>query len=267
MERAMSDAISRAVSGAPVLEIDGLRLARDQREVLRGVSLQLQPGQVCALMGVSGAGKSTVLRAAVALEPFDAGRISVDGVSLVPGPVPRESALRGLRRKVGMVFQQHALFSHLTVRENVMLAPVHAIGAVPHDATSAAHMRLAALGVAHRADAYPSQISGGEAQRVAIARALALDPPVLLMDEPTAALDPARRGALAGTLRELAAAGRALLITTHDVAFAKAVADTVAVLAHGEVVELGDARRVLDAPSHAATRDLLSHERGSPLPT
>lgn len=244
----------------PVLSIEGLRLARERREVLRGVSLQLPAGQVCALMGVSGAGKSTVLRAAVALEPFDGGRIAVDGVSLVPGPVPRESQLRDFRRKVGMVFQQHALFSHLTVRENVMLAPVHAIGAMPQHAADVADTLLAAMGVAHRAHAYPSQISGGEAQRVAIARALALDPPVVLMDEPTAALDPARRGALADTLRGLAAAGRALLITTHDIDFAKAVADTVAVLAHGEVVELGDARRVLDSPAHAATRELLSHQ-------
>lgn len=251
---------------ARVLHIDALRLARAGREVLCGVSLDLRAGEVCALMGVSGAGKSTVLRACAALEAFDAGRITVDGVSLVPGPVPRESQLRTFRRKVGMVFQQHALFSHLTVLENVTLAPLHALRAVPAHATGIANDLLASLGVAHRADAYPAQISGGEAQRVAIARALALDPPVLLMDEPTAALDPARRGALAQTLRELAGAGRALLITTHDIDFAKNVADTVAVLAHGEVVETGDARRVLESPAHEATRELLSHESISERP-
>jgi ABC-type polar amino acid transport system ATPase subunit len=252
-----------APSGA-VLHISALRLARrhdgESREVLRGVTLSLAAGRVCALMGVSGAGKSTVLRAAVALEAFDAGSIDVGGVLLAPGPVPKESTLRALRRKVGMVFQQHALFPHLTVHENVTLAPVHAVGAVPHSAARVADELLEALGVAHRRQAYPAQISGGEAQRVAIARALALDPPLLLMDEPTAALDPARRGALAATLRALAAGGRTLLITTHDIDFAKAVADDVAVMAHGEIVELGDARRVLGAPAHEATRSLLQHD-------
>ena len=251
---------------AMILHIDALRLTRRQqgetREVLRGISLALPAGRVCALMGVSGAGKSTVLRSVAALEAFDAGAIRVDGVSLRAGPVPRESALRQLRRKVGMVFQQHALFPHLTVHENVTLAPVHAAGVVAQQASSMADALLESLGVAHRRDAYPSQISGGEAQRVAIARALALDPPLLLMDEPTAALDPARRGALAETLRALAAAGRALLITTHDVDFAKAVADEVAVMAAGEIVELGAAREVLERPTHAATRALLSHELG-----
>ncbi len=249
-----------------ILHIDALRLTRRQqgetREVLRGISLALPAGRVCALMGVSGAGKSTVLRSVAALEAFDAGAIRVDGVSLRAGLVPRESALRQFRRKVGMVFQQHALFPHLTVHENVTLAPVHAAGVVAQQASSMADALLESLGVAHRRDAYPTQISGGEAQRVAIARALALDPPLLLMDEPTAALDPARRGALAETLRALAAAGRALLITTHDVAFAKAVADEVAVMAAGEIVELGAARDVLERPNHAATRSLLNHEVG-----
>jgi ABC-type polar amino acid transport system ATPase subunit len=212
------------MSDSAVLHVESLRLTRRQqgaaRDVLRGVSLSLPAGRVCALMGVSGAGKSTVLRSVVALEAFDAGTIRVDGLSLRPGPVPKESALRQFRRKVGMVFQQHALFPHLTVHENVTLAPVHAAGAVPHQASRIADDLHVSLGVAHRRDAYPSQISGGEAQRVAIARALALNPPLLLMDEPTAALDPARRGALADTLRALAAAGRTLLITTHDVDFA-----------------------------------------------
>jgi ABC-type polar amino acid transport system ATPase subunit len=247
-----------------VLHVEALRLTRRQqgesREVLRGISLSLPAGHVCALMGVSGAGKSTVLRSIVALEAFDAGTIRVDGVSLHPGPVPRESALRQFRRKVGMVFQQHALFPHLSVHENVSLAPVHAGGADPRHAARIADDLLASLGVAHRRDAYPAQISGGEAQRVAIARALALDPPLLLLDEPTAALDPARRGALAETLRALAAAGRTLLVTTHDVDFAKAVADEVAVMAAGEIVEIGAAREVLERPNHAATRALLSHE-------
>lgn len=248
----------------PILQIDQLRLARtqgaDRREVLRGVSLSLAVGRVCALMGVSGAGKSTVLRAAVALEAFDDGSIAIDGAVLRPGALPKESALKQFRRKVGMVFQQHALFPHLTVMENITLAPVHAVGAVPAHAARIADELLESLGVAHRRQAFPSQISGGEAQRVAIARALALDPPLLLMDEPTAALDPARRSALADTLRALAASGRTLLITTHDIEFAKAVADEVAIMAHGAIVEQGPARRVLEAPAHEATRALLRHE-------
>ncbi len=242
--------------GTTVLQVEQLRLRRGTRDVLRGVSLGVSAGEIVVLMGVSGAGKSTILRAAVALEAFHDGRITVGAARLVPGPVPRESALRALRREVGMVFQQHALFSHLTVRENITLAPVHAAGISPEVAARDALRLLEMLGVAHRADAYPSQISGGEAQRVAIARALALDPPVLLMDEPTAALDPARRGSLADSLRALAQAGRGLLITTHDLAFAKE-ADRVVVLAEGEVVEEGPARQTLESPRHAATRALL----------
>lgn len=250
---------------APVLQIDRLRLSRidsgKPRDVLRDICLTLPAGRICALMGVSGAGKSTVLRAVVALEAFDHGMIVVDGVSLHAGPVPREALLRDFRGKVGMVFQQHALFPHLTVRENVTLALIHAAGVSTHQADQTAESLLQSLGVAHRSAAYPTQISGGEAQRVAIARALALDPPLLLMDEPTAALDPARRSALAETLRALAAAGRTLLITTHDIEFAKAAADEVAIMAHGEIVEQGPARRVLEAPAHEATRALLRHER------
>lgn len=249
---------------SPVLHIDALHVRRVHegvsRDILRGMTVTVERGEICVLMGVSGAGKSTVLRAAVALEPFHEGCIMIDGVTLHPGPVPRESALRLFRRKVGMVFQQHALFTHLTVQQNVMLAPVHAVGASSAAATETAHELLSSLGVTHRASAYPSQLSGGEAQRVAIARALALDPPLLLMDEPTAALDPARRGALADTLRELAASGRTLVITTHDLGFARAVADSVAVLADGMVVERGPIGDVLDHPSHEATRLLMAHD-------
>ena len=247
---------------APALTLDQVTLARDGRPVLRGVNLVVPAGEVWALMGVSGAGKSTVLRTAVALEPFDSGTIRMGDVSLVPGRVPPESRLRALRRRVGMVFQQHALFAHLTVLDNVMLAPVHTGAASPAAARKTALHLLDTLGVAHRMEAHPAQLSGGEAQRVAIARALALDPPLLLMDEPTAALDPARRMALAETLRQLARDGRTLLITTHDLGFARTVADRVAVLAQGVVVEHGDARTVFDTPGHDATRELLQAEAG-----
>ncbi|MBX6365719.1 MAG: amino acid ABC transporter ATP-binding protein, partial [Gemmatimonadetes bacterium] len=228
-----------------MLVVRGLRAERGGRAVLRGVDLDVAAGEVCALMGVSGAGKSTVLRTIAALESFSAGSIAVDGFTLGPGPVPPESRLRGLRRRVGMVFQAHALFEHLTALENVTLAPVHALGWSRARAEEVARELLGSLGVAARADAYPRQLSGGEAQRVAIARALALDPMVLLMDEPTSALDPARRGALAETLRALARQGRGLLVATHDVDFALAAADRVVVLADGVLAEAGPAAEVL----------------------
>jgi ABC-type polar amino acid transport system ATPase subunit len=247
----------------PLLSVRGLELARGTRPILRGVDLELAAGEICTLMGLSGAGKSTVLRSVAALEAFAAGRIEVDGVVLKPGPVPRESRLRELRARVGMVFQAHALFEHLTALENVMLAPVHALSWPRAKAREVALAQLDSLGVRHRAEAYPRQLSGGEAQRVSIARALAPDPRLLLLDEPTSALDPARRGALGDTLRALAAQGRTLLVTTHDVDFAHDHADRVVILSDGAVVEQGPARRVLEEPRHAATRELL---RGPPEP-
>ena len=220
-----------------VLTVRGLALSRDQRDVLRDVTFDVHPGEICALMGESGAGKSTVLRAIAALEPFRAGRIAVGDAELVPGPIPPESRLRGLRRRIGFFFQAASLFEHLTAIENVTLAPVHALGWTPERATAVARDLLESLGVAGRMDAYPSQLSGGEAQRVAIARALAPDPAVLLMDEPTAALDPARRSALGDTLRALAAGGRALLVATHDADFAREFTDPVLMMDAGRVLE------------------------------
>lgn len=248
------------VGGA--ISVAALHVSRGGRPVLRGVGFTVVPGDVCALMGVSGAGKSTVLRAIAALEPFDAGRVDIGGATLAPGPLPPQSRLREVRRRVGMVFQAHSLFEHLTALENVTLAPVHVLGWPRDKADAVARELLASLGVGHRADALPRQLSGGEAQRVAIARALAPDPAMLLMDEPTSALDPARRGALGETLRALAAQGRGLLVATHDVEFARAHCDRVLVLADGAVVEEGPARRVLDAPGHPATRALLVVESG-----
>ncbi|MBL0938372.1 MAG: amino acid ABC transporter ATP-binding protein [Gemmatimonadaceae bacterium] len=253
----MSTAVN---TGTPLaLTVDGLRTIREGREVLTGATLSVPKGQIWALMGISGAGKSTLLRSVAALEAFNDGRIVVDGtVELRPGPTPPERALRALRSRVGFVFQQHALFAHLSVLDNITLAPMHTLRQSRRDAESRAATLLDQLGVSHRAHALPGQISGGEAQRVAIARALALDPQVLLMDEPTAALDPARRSAMAESLRTLASEGRTLLITTHDVDFARSVSDCVAVLAHGAVVETGAASRVLTQPMHTATQTLLA---------
>lgn len=254
------------MSGAPALVVQQLRVTRGAQPVLCGIDLVVNAGEICALMGVSGAGKSTVLRTVAALQAFDAGSITVGAFALRPGRVPPESELKPFRRLIGMVFQAHSLFEHLTVLQNLMLAPVVAMGSSTADAEQAARRLLSSLGVAHRADAYPNQISGGEAQRVAIARALALDPTVLLLDEPTSALDPARRGALGGTLRALAREGRGLLIATHDVEFAQAYADRVAVLSDGVIVETGGAAAVLTSPAHQATRELLRHTSGDGPP-
>ena len=239
------------------LVVRDLQARRGARVVLRAVSVVVSPGEVCALMGVSGAGKSTVLRAIAALEPIVAGSITVGDAALHPGPLPPESRLRALRRQVGLVFQTPSLFEHMTALDNVTLAPMHALGWPRERAEDAARHLLSSLGVESRADAYPRQLSGGEAQRVAIARALALDPKLLLMDEPTSALDPARRGALGETLRRLAADGRALLIATHDVDFARQFADRVVVLHDGDIREEGPAGSVLTDPQTDATRELL----------
>ena len=218
-----------------VLAVDNLQLKRGAREVLRGVSFRVDRGELVALMGHSGGGKTTVLRAITALEPFDAGRIDVGGVVLEAGRTPSGQALRDLRRHVGMVFQLHHLFEHLTAIENVTLAPLH-VERVPRAAAEErAVALLESLGVAHRRNAYPRELSGGELQRVAIARSMAMDPPLLLMDEPTASLDPARRNDLGQTLRSLTTGGRTLLITTHDEGFAREFASRVIVLEDGAV--------------------------------
>lgn len=239
-----------------LLQIEGLRLSRADREVLRGISLSVERGQFVALMGLSGSGKTTALRTIVALESFQGGRIEIDGFALAPGTVPPESRLAPLRRRVGMVFQAHALFEHLTAMENVVLAPINVLGHTASQAESRARELLDSLGVGSRAVAYPRELSGGEAQRVAIARSLAMDPPLLLMDEPTAALDPARRGSLGEALRMLTSHGRGLLIATHDTDFARDFADRVVILADGIVAEEGRAE-LLRNPTHPATRALL----------
>ncbi|MCC6992826.1 MAG: amino acid ABC transporter ATP-binding protein [Acidobacteria bacterium] len=237
----------------PVLGVRGLELARGTRQILRGVDLGVHTGELVALMGLSGSGKTTVLRAIAGLETFGGGRIEVDGLVL-DGSARH---LGDLHRKVGMVFQFHCLWDHLTAVENICLAPVHVYGTPAGEATTRARGLLAELGVGHREQALPRELSGGEAQRVAIARALAADPRLLLMDEPTASLDPARRGELGHTLRQLTAKGRSLLLTCHDDDFVRDFATRVVVLADGRVVEEGDPAVVLTTPAHEATRRLL----------
>ena len=218
-----------------VLTVSDLELRRDARVVLNGVRVSVRRGDFVALMGPSGSGKTTVLRAVAGLEAFERGRIDVDGVALGPGP-RTSSSLALLRRKVGMVFQFHCLFEHLTALENICLAPVHVHRALPSEAERRARELLAAFGVEHRADALPRKLSGGEAQRVAIARALAVDPPVLLMDEPTASLDPARRTELGELLQTLVRDGRTLVVATHDEEFTRQFCTRVLRMENGIVI-------------------------------
>jgi ABC-type polar amino acid transport system ATPase subunit len=233
--------------------------------VLQGVDLDVPRGSSVALMGLSGGGKTTFLRAVAGLEGFDSGELRVDTVRLQPGGPPRQPVLGALRRTVGMVFQFHYLFEHLTALQNVWLAPVHAHGVGREDAERRAADLLEQLGVGARGSALPRELSGGEAQRVAIARALAVDPPLLLMDEPTASLDPARRNELGGLLMSLTAAGRTLLVATHDDDLVRDFADRVVIMADGQVVEQGDPQEVLIHPQHPATRQLLhqAHARAN----
>jgi len=219
----------------PILTIDRLELNRGSRPILTGVSLTVARGHLVALMGPSGSGKTTILRTLAGLEPFQEGRIVIDGLALDGGKASTRTTLSQLRRKVGMVFQFHCLFEHLTAVQNVCLAPVHALKIPPAQAERRARELLTSFGVAHRADALPRELSGGEAQRVAIARALAVEPPVLLMDEPTASLDPERRSELGALLRALTDQGRTLLIATHDEDFAGEFATRIVRMRNGVV--------------------------------
>lgn len=217
-----------------VVRVRDLQLRRGSRVVLDGVSLEVHRAEIVMLMGASGSGKTTLLRTMAGLEPFDRGDIDVDGVALTCG-TSNVQVLRALRTKVGMVFQSHCLFEHLSAIDNVSLALVHVLRVAPTSAQSRARELLEQLGVGHRVNALPRELSGGEAQRVAIARALATDPPVLLMDEPTASLDPERRTELAEMLRSLVERGRTLVVVTHDEDFAASAATRILRVEQGRV--------------------------------
>ena len=222
-----------------VLTVRALGLRRGARGVLADVTFDVPRGELVALMGPSGAGKTTILRVVAGLEPFQSGTVQVEDLAIDSGAWITPPTLRALRRKVGMVFQFHHLFEHLPAIKNVWLAPVHAYGVPLREAERRARELLAVLGVEHRAAALPRELSGGEAQRVAIARALAVDPPLLLMDEPTASLDPARRMELRDLLRGLLRDGRTLVVATHDEEFARGCATRVLRVMEGRVFEEG----------------------------
>ncbi|HEY5619818.1 MAG TPA: ATP-binding cassette domain-containing protein [Vicinamibacterales bacterium] len=230
------------MTGPTTIDVRDVAIERGARQVLHGVSFSAARGELLALMGVSGTGKTSLLRALSGLDPIAAGEIRIGDVHLQPGRVPR---LRELHRSVSMVFQFHHLFSHMSALQNVCLSPVHVL----HESRAAAERRgrglLEMLGVESRADAMPHELSGGEAQRVAIARALAVDPGVLLMDEPTASLDEARRRDLAATLLQLARQGRTVVVATHDTDFARACAHRAVMLEEGRIAREGGLSDVL----------------------
>jgi ABC-type polar amino acid transport system ATPase subunit len=220
-----------------MLRLREVTLLRSGRPVLAGISFDVQRGELVALMGPSGVGKTTVLRVIAGLETFDSGTVHVEDIALNGANGHSPAMLRDLRAKVGMVFQFHHLFEHLSVLKNVWLAPVYARGIPQREAEDRARVLLAALGVEHRAHAFPRELSGGEAQRVAIARALAVDPPLLLMDEPTASLDANRRGELRDLLCTLVREGRTLIVASHDEEFARGCASRVLRIQEGFVFE------------------------------
>lgn len=233
-------------------------------DVLKGISLEVMPGTVTCIIGPSGSGKSTFLRCVNHLEKVSAGRLYVDGELI--GYRERDGVLYEMsekdasrqRRDIGMVFQNFNLFGHRTVLENVIEAPVHVKGEDPARARARAMELLAMVGLESKADAYPIQLSGGQQQRVAIARAVAMDPKLMLFDEPTSALDPELVGEVLRVMKDLAASGMTMIVVTHEMAFAHEVADTVAFMSDGTIVEKGTPEQVLDNPQHARTKEFLS---------
>jgi polar amino acid transport system ATP-binding protein len=232
--------------------------------VLRGISLEVARGQVLCIVGPSGSGKSTFLRCINHLERVDAGRLSIDGELVgyrqkggkLYEQKPSEAALQ--RREIGMVFQRFNLFPHLTAMENITLAPIRVKGLSKAKATARANELLARVGLADKGDAYPAHLSGGQQQRVAIARALAMDPKLMLFDEPTSALDPELVGEVLEVMKELARSGMTMLVVTHEMGFAREVADTLVFMDEGVVVEAGPPRQVLSDPQHERTKEFLS---------
>jgi polar amino acid transport system ATP-binding protein len=243
-----------------VLRARGLRTRRGTTEILRGVDLDVGRGEVLAVVGPSGGGKTTLLRSLNYLTPFDAGEVEVAGQWLRPGMCERADAatLRAVRLRVGMVFQSFHLFPHLTAIDNVAEAPRRVLGLSRAGAHELARTLLSRVGMEDRADALPHALSGGQQQRVAIARALAMEPVALLLDEPTSALDPRMTGEILAVVRALAVSGQTMVVVTHEIAFARQLAVRVAVLVDGRIVEEGAVADVLEHPQHAETKAFLA---------
>jgi polar amino acid transport system ATP-binding protein len=247
-----------------MVKAEGVHKRFGRHEVLRGINLAVQPGEVLCLLGPSGSGKSTFLRCINHLEKINSGRLSVDGELVGYRQVGarlhelRESEVARKRAEIGMVFQHFNLFGHMTALDNVTCAPINVRG-VPRDrARERGRELLDRVGLDDKIDAYPAQLSGGQQQRVAIARALAMEPKLMLFDEPTSALDPELVGEVLDVMRQLAADGMTMVVVTHEMGFAREVADTVVFMDDGVVVETGRPGEVLANPRHERTRAFLS---------
>jgi polar amino acid transport system ATP-binding protein len=247
-----------------MVDLRGVHKSFGELEVLKGVDLEVRAGTVTVILGPSGSGKSTLLRSINHLEKVDKGLIRIDG-RLVGYRLRgdklyelREREILHQRSQVGFVFQNFNLFGHLTALQNVVEAPVSAQRRKRSEVVPFARELLERVGVGDKADVYPRQLSGGQQQRVAIARALALRPKVLLFDEPTSALDPELVGEVLDVIKELARAGDTMVVVTHEIGFAREVADTVVFMDDGRIVESGPPEAVLDNPTHERTRSFIS---------
>jgi polar amino acid transport system ATP-binding protein len=252
------------MSSVPMIKAESLFKRFGRLEVLRGITLEVQRGEVMCLLGPSGSGKSTFLRCINHLEKIDAGRLRVDG-ELVGyreqgGKLYelREADVIRKRAEIGMVFQRFNLFPHMTALENVIEAPILVNRMSRAEALDRGRELLDRVGIGDRVDSYPSQLSGGQQQRVAIARALAMDPKLMLFDEPTSALDPELVGDVLDVMRNLAAAGMTMVVVTHEIGFARGAADSVVFMDGGVVVESGTPAELFDNPRHERTRSFLS---------
>lgn len=252
-----------------MIEARGVHKFFGDLHVLRGVDLTVKRGEVCVLLGPSGSGKSTLLRCMNELEQISAGRMLVDGELMGLRETTNRSGATVLHRRsdkdvarqrsqIGMVFQRFNLFPHMTALQNVMEAPREVHGLSRREARQRAEKELARVGLADRMDHYPGELSGGQQQRVAIARALAMDPQLMLFDEPTSALDPELVGEVLGVMQELAASGMTMVVVTHEIGFAREVADQVVFMDEGEIVERGAPSEVIDNPQHQRTKEFFA---------
>jgi polar amino acid transport system ATP-binding protein len=241
------------VSTAPALLLEDVHKSFGGAEVLKGIDLALAPHDVVCLIGASGSGKSTLLRCVNLLEPIEAGRIVLGGDE-ISAPGVEENAVR---RRIGIVFQAFNLFPHMTVLRNVTLGPTQALGVRRDEAEADARALLGRFGLADRADEFPDRLSGGQQQRVAIVRALAMRPELMLLDEVTSALDPELVAEVLSVVRELAETGMTMLIATHEMSFARDIADRVCFLDAGVILEEGDPEQIFTAPREPRTQQFL----------
>ena len=237
-----------------LIKVSGLKKAFGNIEVLKGISTEIKRGEVVVIIGPSGSGKSTFLRTLNLLEVPTEGKIYFEGVDITDP----KTDINLHRRKMGMVFQQFNLFPHMTILKNMTIAPVKLLKMKPEEADKTALALLEKVGLADRADAYPSQLSGGQKQRVAIVRALCMNPDVMLFDEPTSALDPEMVGEVLSVIKDLAHSGMTMAIVTHEMGFAREVADRVLFIDDGIILEEGRPEEIFEAPKSPRLKDFLS---------